>query len=113
MGISNQDVRVEQVAVADTTQFTVETGTYAEIVHSSVCNESAAAVTFSFYAPNPTAAAGATNYVIKDKTILAGQTDLLPELLGKRYAAGTVFKTTAGTATALNLHMSLVIRTVN
>ena len=110
MAISFDEVRSEQVPVADTLQYTVATGTTAEITQATLCNESAAAVTFSFYAPNPTAAAGATNVVIDTKTILAGQTDLLPELLGKRFNAGTVFKTTASDGASLNMHLSLMIR---
>tara|TARA_R110000803_G_scaffold210685_4_gene283234 strand:- start:5154 stop:5492 length:339 start_codon:yes stop_codon:yes gene_type:complete len=112
MAISYQEVRVEQIAVADTTQFTVETGTTAEITQGTICNESTAVQTFSFHIPNPTAAAGVTNLVIDTKPILAGKTDLLPELLGKRFDAGTVFKTTASDGTSLNMHLSLMIRTI-
>jgi len=109
--ISFPEVRVEQMATADTTQYTVEAGNTAEVTQGTICNESAATVTFSFHIPNPTAAAGDTNVLIDTKAILPGQTDLLPELLGKRFAAGTVFKTTCSAATALNMHLSLMVRT--
>jgi len=112
MAISYEEVRVEQMAIADTSQKVVEDGTNAEITQGTICNESASAVTFSVYIPNPTAAGGATNLVIDGKTILAGQTDLLPELLGKRLSAGTDIRTSCSTATALNMHLSLMIRTV-
>ena len=111
MSISFEEVRVEQIAAADTTQFTVDVGTTAEITQGTVCNESTSAQTFSVYIPNPTAAAGVTNVVIDTKTILAGQTDLLPELLGKRMDAGTVIKTTASDGASLNMHLSLMVRT--
>lgn len=110
-GISYQEVRVEQIAAADTTQFTVSSGTTAEITQGTICNESAGDETFSIYIPNPTAAAGATNVLIDTKTILAGQTDLLPELLGKRLSAGSVIKTTASDGSSLNMHLSLMVRT--
>ena len=110
MAIAFVEVRSEQVPVADTTHYTVTTGTTAEITQATVCNESTASQTISFYIPNPTAAAGVTNQVISSKTILAGQTDLLPELLGKRLSAGSVIKTTASDGASLNLHMSLMIR---
>ena len=111
MAIAFPEVRVEQMAVADTLQYTVEAGTTAEITQGTICNESTAAVTFSFHIPNPDAAAADTNLVIDTKSILAGQTDLLPELLGKRFAAGTTFRTTASAANALNMHLSLMVRT--
>lgn len=111
MAISFKEVRVEQIAVADTAHFTVEAGTTAEITQGTICNESAATQTFSVYIPNPTAAAGTTNVVIDTKPILAGQTELLPELLGKRLDAGTVIKTTASDGSSLNMHLSLMIRT--
>ena len=111
MAISYEEVRVEQLATGDTTQYTVATGTTAEITQGTICNESTSTQTFSFHIPNPTAAAGATNLVIDTKSILPGQTDLLPELLGKRFSAGTVFKTTASDASSMNMHLSLMIRT--
>lgn len=111
MAISYQEVRSEQLPAADTLQFTVEAGTTAEITQGSICNESTGSETFSFHIPNPAAAAGLTNLVIDTKTILAGQTDLLPELLGKRFSAGTVFRTTASDGSSLNMHLSLMIRT--
>jgi len=111
MGISFEEVRVEQLAVADTTQYTVAAGTTAEITQGTMCNESTSTETFSFHIPNPTAAAGDTNLVIDTKAVLPGQTDLLPELLGKRMTAGTVFKTTCSTANALNMHLSIMVRT--
>lgn len=112
-GISYQEVRSEQIPVADTLQFTVEAGTTAEITQGTICNESVGTESFSFYIPNPTASAGVTNVVIDTKTILAGQTDLLPELLGKRFSAGTVFRTTASDGSSLNMHLSLMIRTTS
>jgi len=112
MAISYEEVRVEQLATGDTTQYTVAVGTTAEVTQGTICNESTAAQTFSFHIPNPTAAAAATNVVIDTKTILAGKTDLVPELLGKRFDAGTVFKTTASDASSLNMHLSLMIRTI-
>lgn len=111
MAISYEEVRSEQMPVADTTHKTIEVGTTAEITQGTICNESTSAQTFSIYIPNPTAAAGATNVVIDEKTILAGQTDLLPELLGKRLDAGTVIKTTSSDGSSLNMHLSLMIRT--
>lgn len=111
MAISFQEVRSEQIPVADTSHFTVATGTSAEVTQATICNESTAAVSFAFYIPNPSAVAGATNTLIKTRTILAGQTDLLPELLGKRFDAGTVLKTTASDGASLNMHISLMIRT--
>ncbi|MBL4891457.1 MAG: hypothetical protein JKX91_06480 [Rhizobiaceae bacterium] len=112
MAISYPEVRSEQIPAADTTHFTVEVGTTAEITQGTICNESTSAQTFSFHIPNPTAAAGVTNVVIDTKTILAGQTDLLAELLGKRFSAGTVFKTTASDGSSLNMHLSLMVRTI-
>ena len=111
MGISYQEVRSEQIPIADTDHFTVDQGTTAEITQATICNESASSQTFSFFIPNPDAAAGLTNTVIDTKTILGGQTDLLPELLGKRFDAGSTFRTTASDGTSLNMHISLMIRT--
>ncbi len=111
MSISFTEVRAEQIAIADTLHYTVEAGTTAEITQGTICNESAATVTFSVHIPNPTAAAGDTNKVIDTKAILAGQTDLLPELLGKRLSAGSEIRTTASAADALNMHLSLMVRT--
>lgn len=110
MAISFPEVRSEQIPVADTLQYTVEVGTTAEVTQGTITNESASAQTYSFYIPNPTAAAGVTNVLIDTKTILAGQTDLMPELLGKRFAAGTVFRTTASDGASLNMHLSLMVR---
>jgi len=112
MAISFEEVRVEQLAIADTTQFTVAVGVNVEVTQGTITNESASTVTFSFHIPNPTAAAGDTNVLIDTKAILPGKTDLLPELLGKRFDAGTVFKTTASAANALNMHLSLMTRTI-
>lgn len=108
--ISFPEVRSEQIPVADTLQFTVETGTTAEITSCTVTNESTATESYSFYIPNPTAAAGATNVLIDTQPVLAGQTDLMNALLGKRFAAGTVFRTTASDGASLNMHLSLMVR---
>ena len=112
MAISYEEVRSEQVPVADTLQFTVQVGTTAEITYSRMVNESTSHQTFSFFTPNPTAAAGDTNVAIDTKTVLAGKTDLMPELLGSRYDAGTVFRTTASDGSSFNMHISLMIRTI-
>ena len=111
MAISYPEVRVEQIATADTTQYTVSSGTTAEVTQGTITNESASNETFSIYIPNPTAAGGDTNVLIDTKAILAGKTDLLPELIGKRLTAGSVIKTTCSTANALNMHLSLMVRT--
>lgn len=111
MAISYEEVRSEQVPVADTLHFTVAAGTTAEITQSTMVNESAATESFSFYIPNPAAAAGTTNVVIDTKPVLPGLTDLMPELLGKRLSAGTEFRTTASDGSSLNMHLSLMVRT--
>jgi|TARA_R110000822_G_scaffold104571_2_gene231613 hypothetical protein len=111
MAISFPEVRSEQIPVTDTLQYSVETGTTAEVTSCTITNESAAAVSYSFYIPNPDASAGATNVLIDTKTVLAGQTDLMTELLGKRFSAGTTFRTTASDGSSLNMHLSLFVRT--
>jgi hypothetical protein len=112
MAISYTEVRVEQVATADTSRYLVPVGTTAEITYARVVNESTATQTISIYTPNPTAAAGDTNLAVKTKAILPGQTDLLPELLGSRYNAGTDIRTTASDGSSLNLFLSIMLRTI-
>ena len=111
MGISYQEVRSEQVPATDTLHYTVLAGTTVEITQGTMCNESTGSETFSFFIPNPDAAAGLTNTVIDTKAVLAGQTDLLSALIGKRFSAGTTFRTTASDGSSLNMHLSLMIRT--
>ncbi len=113
MGISKVEIKVEQLAVGDTLHYTVPVGTTAEVTSATVCNMSAAVASFSLFTPNPAAVAAATNLIIDLKPVLIGQTPILSEILGKTFGAGTAFRTTASAATALNLHISLDIKTTS
>lgn len=108
---------VSQLAAADTQQTTedsrtaVATGEVWTITQASATNESAATETLSVHMPNPDAAAADANVVIDAKAILPGQDVILSSLLGRVMLAGTSLRTVTGTGSAINLFISLQIKT--
>ena len=117
MGIAFDDYDISQVAAADTQQTTTDgrtiiaTGETGIITEATATNESAATETLSIHIQNPDAAAAAANVVIDAKGVLAGQEVVLAGLLGRTMKAGSSLRTVTGTGSAINLHISLTIRT--
>ena len=117
MAISFDAYDISQVAAADTKQTTddglteVAAGTTWQILNARAANESGAAEILTVHLPNPDAAAAAANIAVPPKTILAGQTDLLPEILGDIWTAGTALRTVTATGAAINLKIGIMIRT--
>lgn len=117
MAISFDAYDISQVAAADTKQTTegglteVAAGTTWQILNARAANESSAAEILTVHLPNPDAAAAAANIAVPPKTILAGKTDLLPEILGDIWIAGTALRTVTTTGLAINLKIGIMIRT--
>ena len=117
MGISFDEYDVSQVAAADTQQTTtnsrsvIATGEVGIITEATATNESAATETLSIHIMNPDAAAAAGNVVIDAKPILAESEVVLASLLGRNMLAGASLRTVTGTGSAINLHISLTIKT--
>ena len=87
-----------------TTQFTATTST--AIDKFTVTNTSAATAKFSCNLVISAGAASASNLVLKEKTILAGETYVCPELVGHSLESGGFISTLADTASALVIRVS-------
>lgn len=89
---------------SQTTQYT-STGVKTIIDGASVCNISASPVDLSINLVAAGGSADSSNRILLDKTIAAGETDLLPELRGRRLDVGDFVSTDASAASALAFRM--------
>lgn len=87
-----------------TTQYTA-TNCKAIVDGCSLVNYGAGAITFSMNLVVSGGSAGSENLIIKDRSVAAGATDLLPELRGRRFDAGDflVTDTSAGATVAFRM----------
>lgn len=89
---------------AVTTQYT-SSGVKSIIDGVSATNYSAAPKTLTVHLCQVGTAASSDNMVVKARTILAGATDLLPELRGRRLDAGDFVATDAEDGTSIAFRM--------
>ena len=88
-----------------TTQYTAS-NVSAVIDKFTATNYSASAATLSVNLVTQYGNAGNDNLVVKTKTLLAGETYTVPELVGHVLSAGGYISTIAGTASAINIRCS-------
>jgi hypothetical protein len=91
-----------QMENAQTTQYTA-VNCKALIDKFTVVNTSAANQIFSVNLVSAGGAAGASNLIIKDRTIAPNETYKCPELIGKLLESGGFISTIAGAATSLTI----------
>lgn len=93
------------VEAAQTTQYTAN-NVRAQIDKVTVTNTSATSVTFSCNLCIKDEAPSASNQIIKDKQIAAGETYLCPELVGHSIEAGGLISTLASATDSLVIRAS-------
>lgn len=91
---------------AQTTQFTASTGTRVIVDKFTATNISAAAVTLGVNLVPSGGAAGDENMIVSDKSIAAGETYTLPEMVGQVLNTGDFISTVAGAATSIVIRLS-------
>ncbi|QNX13385.1 hypothetical protein IC794_06645 [Acinetobacter seifertii] len=89
---------------SQTTQFIAQATT--AIDKFTVTNTSASVVKFSANLVVASATAGASNLIIKEKQIAAGDTYICPELVGHNLAVGSSISTLVDTSSALVIRAS-------
>lgn len=89
---------------SQTTQFIAEAPT--AIDKFTITNTSASVVKFSANLVLVSATAGASNLIIKEKTVAAGDTYTCPELVGHNLAVGSSISTLVDTSSALVIRAS-------
>lgn len=89
---------------SQTTQFIAEAPT--AIDKFTITNTSANVVKFSANLVLVSATAGASNLIIKEKTVAAGDTYTCPELVGHNLAVGSSISTLVDTSSALVIRAS-------
>lgn len=94
-----------QLVVAQTTQYTAS-NCKAIIDKATVTNTDSSNRTFSVNIVQPAGVAGNGNLIIKDRTVVPGETYLCPELVGQELDAGAFISTAASAATALTFRVS-------
>lgn len=96
----------KQAENSQTTQYTVATGQRVIIDKFTVTNSTGSAATLAINLVESGGSAGASNLVLDDKSIAAGETYTCPEAVGHVLTAGEFISTLAGTATALTIRAS-------
>jgi hypothetical protein len=95
----------KQAENAQTTQYTA-TNCKAIIDKFTVTNTTAGAVTFAVNLVASAGTAGASNLIIDDKPVAAGECYTCPELVGQTLEAGGFISTLAGAAASLTISAS-------
>ena len=90
---------------SQTTQYT-STGVKTSIDKFTVSNDTAVVATIAVNLVASGGAAGASNLVLTEKTVLPGDVYTCPELIGQILAPGDFISTIAGTASALVIRIS-------
>lgn len=91
---------------AQTTQFTVSNGTRVIVDKFTATNVTAAAVTLGVNLVASGGAASDSNLIVDDKSIAAGETYTLPEMVGQVMNAGDFISTIAGAAASIVIRVS-------
>jgi hypothetical protein len=95
----------KQAENAQTTQYTA-TNCKTVIDKFTVTNTTAGAVTFAVNLVASAGTAGASNLIIDDKPVAAGECYTCPELVGQTLEAGGFISTLAGAAASLTISAS-------
>lgn len=106
MATNYADVIQEQVPNTDTTAYTAPTVDSAHIISATVFNESAANATLIVNIVQSGGSAAVTNRY-SSRTIPAGKPVVLHELVNMTLKTGDFISAVAGTASALNLKMTV------
>jgi hypothetical protein len=93
-------------AAADTTQYTAGAGVRTIIDKFTAMNNDAVARTLTVYLVASGGAAGATNTVVKTKSLAAGETYTFPEIVGHVLASGDFIATNASAAGVVSVRAS-------
>jgi len=96
----------KQAENSQTTQYTVATGQRVIIDKFTVTNSTGSAATLGINLVESGGSAGASNLMLDDKSIAAGETYTCPEVVGHILGPGDLISTIAGTATALTIRAS-------
>lgn len=91
---------------SQTTQYTTPGRTKAVIDKATVTNTSASAVNLSVNIVKVGDTASAADLIVDDRTIAAGETYGLPEMIGHVLEQGYFISTIAGTGSVLSLRVS-------
>lgn len=88
------------------TQYTAPTLTRTHIDKFTATNVTASAATLTVHLVKVGGSGGAANAIVYTRTIAAGTTDLLPDLVGHVLGAGDFIATNAGTGSAIVIRAS-------
>jgi len=95
-----------QMANTQTTQYTAPASTKTIIDKATVTNTDTSNRTFSVNLVQAGGSASNGNLIIKDRSVVPGETYLCPELVGQELDSGSFISTTASAATALTFRVS-------
>lgn len=94
-----------QISNSATTYYTA-TNVQSRLDKCTVCNNTAGAVTFDMWLVPSGGSSGASNQVIQDRSVNAGETYTCPEIVGQWLNAGQFVVAQASAATSLTLRIS-------
>ena len=108
MAVTFRSAEIEQLAVSPgATIYTVPANTTSQVIFANCTNESTGALTFTIHKIQSGGSAGDTNLYVDAKSIGAGKTDLVSEIIGMVLEAGDFITAFGSGATALNLTLSI------
>lgn len=99
----------QQIATAETTQYTCPASSSVKILGATITNGYAGAVTVSLSLVKSGGVAGAGNRVLASYSIASGDSVILSELVGHMLGPGDFVSGIAGTASAVVLTVSGVV----
>jgi hypothetical protein len=108
MPVTLKNAYLDQIAVTDTTMYTVPANTTARILKCTVTNDTATAVTISFNKVPFGDAVGVDNLIMNLKPIGNKETYECPEVVGQVLGAGDLLSAIASVAAQLTVSLDVV-----
>ncbi len=108
MAISFTAAEIEQLATTPgATIYSAPANTTAQVVFANCTNESATALTFTIHVVQSGGSLADTNIYLDAKTVGAGKSDFLPEIVGLILSAGDFIIAFGSAGSALNLKLGI------
>lgn len=104
--IARSLIASKQAENSQTTQYTAPSGTRTIIDKFTATNSTAGAVTLGVNIVTSGGSSGASNLIVDDKSIAAGETYTFPEVVGHVLNPGDFISTLASAATSLTIRAS-------
>lgn len=104
--IARSLIASKQAENSQTTQYTAPSGTRTIIDKFTGTNSTAGAVTLGINIVTSGGAAGASNLIVDDKSLAAGETYTFPEVVGHVLNPGDFISTIASAATSITIRAS-------